>query len=142
MELGVYLLVLWASMIPFRLFCTWLGLSRRVLFMVFLVVVGVTRHFEVPERWMEAVERPERDKNAGAGAVKDGRGGAPKRVLDRSTGSKGRGRTSPAVLQLEEERKRAAAAAARARERYEAEQRRRGQSFGDADRTDGSTHGQ
>lgn len=62
MELVVYLLVLWAIMFPLRLFCTRFGSSRRGLFLVFLVVVGVTRHFDVPGRWMEAVERPERAK--------------------------------------------------------------------------------
>jgi len=119
MELGVYLLVLWAIMIPFRLFCTRFGRSRRVLFVVFMAVVGVTRHLEVPERWMEAVERPERAK---ARAGREAR--APKRVLDRSAPPKGRGRLSRPARQLEEEQQRRAAAAARASERYEAEQRR------------------
>ena len=94
MELVVYLLVLWAIMVPFRLFCTWFGRSRRVLFVVFLVVVGVTRHFDVPERWMEAVERPERAKTRAAGEAGRGRARAPKRVLDRSAAPKGRGRLS------------------------------------------------
>lgn len=139
MDLVVYLLVLWAIMIPFRLFCTWSGRSRRALFVVFLVVVGVTRHFDVPERWMEAVERPERAKTRAAQKAVDG---GPKRALDRSVAPKGRGRLTRPTPQLEEERKRGAAAAARARERYEAEQRRLGRSFGAADRTDSSTHGQ
>ena len=115
MEPVVYLLVLWAIMIPFRLFCTRFGHSRRVLFVVCLVVMGVTRHFDVPERWMEAVERPERAK---------ARAGTPQRVLERSGAPKGRGRLPRPASQLEEERKRGAAAAKRARERYEAEQRR------------------
>ena len=124
MELVVYLLVLWAIMVPFRLFCTWVGCSRRVLFVVFLVVVGVTRRFDVPERWMEAVERPERAKTRAAGEARRGLVGAPKRVLDRSAAPKGRGRLSRPAPQLEEERQRGAVAAKRARERYEAEQRR------------------
>ena len=119
MELVVYLLVLWAIMIPFRLFCTRFGRSRRGLFVVFLVVVGVTRHFDVPGRWMEAVERPERAKSRAAQKAGDG---DPKRVLDRSAPPKERGRLSHPAPPLEEERERAAAA--RARDRYEAEQDR------------------
>lgn len=139
MELVVSLLVVWAIMIPFRFLYTWLGRSRCELFVVFLVavvVVGVTRHFDVPGRWMEAVERSERVKTQAAQKAGDG---GPKRVLDRSAAPKGRERLPRPAPQLEEERERAAAA--RARERYEAEQGRLGQSFGDADRTDGSTHG-
>lgn len=119
MELVVSLLVVWAIMIPFRLFYTRVGLSRWGLFVVFLVVVGVTRHFDVPGRWMEAVERPERAETRAAQKAGDG---DSKRVLDRSAAPKGRERLPRPAPQLEEERQRAAAA--RAAERYEAEQGR------------------
>ena len=116
MELGVYLLVLWAIMIPVRFFCTGIGRSRGLLFVVFLIVVGVTRHFNVPERWMETGARPERTKEGGGHDLE--------RALDRSGAPKERGRLSRPARQREEERKRGEAAAQRARERYEAEQRR------------------
>ena len=121
MDLVVYLLVVWAIMVPFRLFCTRFGRSRRVLFVVFLIVVGVTRLFDVPGRWREAGERPGRETGRAAQRAGDG---APKRVLDKSAPPKGRERLSRPAPQREEERRRAAEAAARARGRYEAEQGR------------------
>ena len=74
MELVVYLclgLALWAMLVPFRLLFTTWGIKKRgrKLFVVLLLFVGL----DVPERWMQTVERYERAKGGEAGEACRGR---------------------------------------------------------------------
>ena len=58
-------LALWAMLVPFRLLFTTWGIKKRgrKLFVVLLLFVGL----DVPERWMQTVERYERAKGGEAG---------------------------------------------------------------------------
>ena len=75
-------LALWAILVPVRLFFTWLDIQKRglVLCGVLACVVVVALGFDVPVRWMQAVERHERAKGPGQpGRRAATRRGSPKR---------------------------------------------------------------
>lgn len=136
-------LALWAILVPVRLFFTWLGIRNRGvgLCVMLLCVVGVALGFDVPVRWMQAVEHHERARARAAGEARRD----PARVTEKALAGKdaprvtekalvgkdaprGRGLISPPAPQSDKDRRREAAAAARARARYEIEQRRLEQS--------------
>ena len=123
-------LALWAILVPVRLFFTWLGIRNRGvgLCVVLLCVVGVALGFDVPVRWMQAVEHHERARARAAGEARRDPARVTEKALVGKDAPRGRGLISPPAPQSDKDRRREAAAAARARARYEIEQRRLEQS--------------
>ncbi len=127
MELVVFLLVLWAMLVPFRLVFTAWGVKKRgrKLFVAFLVCAGIADAYDVPDRVMQMVERY---KRAPAGEARRDRARATEKALAGSDTPRGKESGSTLAQASNAARQREEAAARRARARYEAEQRRLEQS--------------
>ena len=123
-------LALWAILVPVRLFFTWWGIQPRGVWLgvVLVCIVGGALGFDVPGRWMQAVERAEQARVGAAGEARRNRARARQEALDGRAAPRGGGRSPEAGRQSKEDRRREAAAAARARARYETELRRLEQS--------------
>ena len=123
MELTVFLLVLWAMLVPFRLVFTRWGIKKRgrKLLVAFFVCAGIADAYDVPDRVMQIVKRCER---APTGEARRSSARATEKAVALPATARGKGSGSTPAQASNAARQREEAAARRARARYEAEQRR------------------